>query len=105
MAYVSDERGRTVPYAPAPGQPMHDCVRRAEAVQAMQEYACQAETLEGAAPLVLAASGRTRVVWRDGALLPRADEVVVGDEVRPWAEVASRLTRVPAVDPPRWRAG
>jgi hypothetical protein len=83
---------------------MYDCVRRAEAVQAMQEYARQAETLEDAAPLFLTGSGRTRAVWRDGALLPRADEIVIGDDVRPWAEVASRLTPAPDVDPPRWRA-
>ncbi len=105
MAYVSDARGRTVPYDPPPGDPMHDCVRRARAVQAMQEYARQAETLENAAPLFLSGDGRTRAVLQAGTLLPRADEVVIGDDVRPWAEVEPRLVRDPAADPPRWRAG
>jgi hypothetical protein len=103
MAYVSDEHGRTVPYDPPPGHPVHDCVRRARAVQAMQEYARQAETLEKAAPLFLTGDGRTRAVWEAGTLLPRADEVVVGDEVQPWDEVAPRLTPAPEYDPPRWR--
>jgi hypothetical protein len=44
-------------------------------------------------------------VLRAGALLPRADEVVIGDDVRPWAEVEPQLVRDPAADPPRWRAG
>jgi hypothetical protein len=102
MAYVSDEKGRTVPYDPPPGHPVHDCVRRARAVQAMQEYARQAETLAHAAELTLTGDGRTRTVWATGALLPRADEVVVGDKAQPWDAVEPRLTRVPGVDPPRW---
>ncbi len=105
MAYVSDERGRTVPYDPPPGDPVYECVRRARAVQAMQEYARQAETLENAAPMFLTGDGRTRAVLRAGALLPCADEVVIGDDVRPWAEVEPQLVRDPAADPPRWRAG
>jgi hypothetical protein len=104
MAYVGDEHGRTVPYAAPKGHPLHDCVRRAEAVLAMQEYARQAETLPGAAPLTLAADDlRTRAVWSEGALLPRADDVVIGDEMRPWAAVQSRMTQVADLDPPRFR--
>jgi hypothetical protein len=104
MAYISDADGRTVPYDPPPGHPMHDCVRRARAVQAMQEYARQAETLENAGTLVLTGDGRTRTVLAAGALLPEADEVVDGDEVLAWADAEARLARVPELDPPRWRA-
>ena len=104
MAYVSDEHGHTVPYAATPGHPLYDCVRRAEAVLAMQEYARQAETLADAAPLTLAGDDlRTRTVWTPGVLLPRADDVVIGDDVRPWAEVAPDLERVAGLEPPRFR--
>jgi hypothetical protein len=103
MAYVSDEHGHTVPYAAPPGHPTRDCVRRAEAVLAMHEYARQAETLTGAAPLVLADRDiRTRAIWTEGALLPLADEVQIGDEVRPWADLAAELDAVPDLDPPRF---
>jgi len=104
MAYVSDESGRTVPYPAVPGHPLYDCVRRAGAVLAMQEYARQAESLPGAAPLVLADHDlRTRAIWSAGALLPRADDVVMGGRVRRWADVAADLEQVPALDPPRYR--
>jgi hypothetical protein len=103
MAYVSDEHGHTVPYAAPPGHPMRDCVKRAEAVLAMHEYARQAEMLTGAAPLVLAEHElRTRAIWSEGALLPLADEIQVGDEVRPWTELADDLIPVPDLDPPRF---
>jgi hypothetical protein len=103
MAYVSDEHGRTVPYTAPPGHPIRDCVRRAEAVLALHEYARQAETLTGAAPLVLAEHDiRTRAIWTEGALLPLADEVQIGDEVRPWADLAGELDPVPDLDPPRF---
>ena len=105
MAYVSDERGRTVPYAAPKGHPLHECVLRAEAVQAMHEYARQAETLKNAAPLELIDGARTRTVWHDGVLLPQAHEVRVGDEIQPWAEVEHLLTRVPDLEPPRWHTG
>jgi hypothetical protein len=103
MGYVSDERGHTVPYQAPPGHPMRGCVLRAEAVQAMHEYARQAETLKNAAPLELVDGGRTRTVWHEGVLLPQADEVRIGDEIQPWAEVEPRLTRVADLEPPRWR--
>ena len=110
MAYMSDERGRTVPYAAPEGHPMHGCVQRAEAVLAVTEYARQATTLSpDAADIRVVGSEpegwRTRAVWpRDEpALLPRADEVLVGDTVRPWAEVEPHLTPMPGLDPPRWR--
>lgn len=103
MGYVSDERGRTVPYRAPEGHPLHDCVVRAEAVQAMQEYARQAETLKNAAPLELVDGGSTRTVWHEGVLLPRAHEVRIGDELQPWADVEPSLTRVPNLEPPRWR--
>jgi hypothetical protein len=79
-------------------------VLRAEAVQAMHEYARQAETLKNAAPLELVDGGRTRTLWHEGVLLPQADEVRIGDEIQPWAEVEPRLTRVADLEPPRWRA-
>jgi hypothetical protein len=104
MAYVSDDRGRTVPYRAPEGHPLHECVLRAEAVQAMHEYARQAETLKNAAPLELIDGARTRTVWHEGVLLPEAHEVRIGDEIRPWAEVAPRLTRVADLEPPRWLA-
>jgi hypothetical protein len=106
MAYVSDVHGRTVPYAAPPGHPLHDCVRRAEAVLAVTEYARQAATLADAAELVLVDGGRTRAVWKrdEPALLPRADEVLTGDAILPWPEIEPLLTQVPGLHPPRWRA-
>ena len=104
MAYRADEHGRAVPYAAPPGHPMHECVLRAEQVQTMHEYARQAAVLDDAAALDLVDGGHTRTVWSRTALLPRADEVLVGDEVLPWSEVEPRLRRVPGVEPPRWRA-
>lgn len=103
MAYVSDDDGRTVPFDPQPGHPVHDCVRRARAVQAMQEYARQAATVPDAAALVLTGEGRTRTVLAAGTLLPRADEVVDGDSVLSWADVEARLVPVADLEPPRWR--
>jgi len=105
MAYVSDERGRTVPYQAPEGHPLHECVLRAEAVQAMQEYARQGETLKNAAPLELVDGARTRTVWHEGVLLPQAHEVRIGDEVQSWAEVLPRLTRVADLEPSRWWLG
>jgi hypothetical protein len=110
MAYVSDEHGRTVPYAAAEGHPMYACVRHAEGVLAVTEYARQAATLDRAAELRLVGSAtagwRTRAIWArdEPALLPRADEVQIGAELLPWSEIAPRLTRVPDLDPPRWQA-
>jgi hypothetical protein len=104
MAYVSDEHGHTVPYAAPPGHPLRDCVRRSEAVLAMQEYARQAESLPQAAALTLAGDDlRTRTAWTDGALLPRADEITLDGATVPWAEAAPGLTEVPGLDPPRYR--
>lgn len=110
MAYVSDEHGHTVPYAAPDGHPMHECVRRAEAVLAVTEYARQAATLDRAAELRVSGSAaegwRTRAVWArdEPVLLPRADEVQVGGAVRPWSEIEPHLTRAPDLDPPRWQA-
>jgi hypothetical protein len=112
MAYVSDEHGHTVPYAAPERHPMRGCVQRAEAVLAVTEYGRQAATLsvgEAAALRVVGSEPegwRTRALWpRDEpTLLPRADEVLVGETVRPWAEVEPHLTPVPDVDPPRWQA-
>jgi hypothetical protein len=107
MAYVSDARGRTVPYRAEPGHPLYHCVRRASAVLAVREYGRQARALPGAAELVLVGSERdgwrTRALWpKDGpVLLPRADEVLVGDAVRPWPVAGGDPE--PGLDPPRWR--
>jgi hypothetical protein len=109
MAYVSDERGRTVPYEAPDGHPMHACVRRAEAVLAATEYARQ-RSAEDMAVLEITGSEpegwRTRAIWpRDEpTLLPRADEILIGDRITPWADVEAQLTEVPGLDPPRWRA-
>ncbi|GGQ80334.1 hypothetical protein [Couchioplanes azureus] len=104
MAYVPDERGRTVPYSAQPGTPWWICVRRAEAVLASWGYARQAERLPLAAELLITPDGRTRALWpSDGpALLPRADEVQCGDTVRPWAEISGHLT-AQGLEPERWR--
>jgi hypothetical protein len=105
MAYVSDEHGRTVPYAAPPGHPLHDCVQRARAVLAVREYARQARLLAGAAELLLVGDGRTRAIWvRDEpTLLPTADEVLIGAKVTPWEEIRPHLKPAPGLDPPRWR--
>jgi hypothetical protein len=102
MAYVSDGDGRTVPYPTEPGQPLHDCVRRAETIQRVQEYERQAETLPGAASLTLVGGLRTRAVATPGALLPPADELDWDGTIRPWSEALPDLTPVPGLDPPRW---
>jgi hypothetical protein len=111
MAYVSDDQGRTVPYAAPPGHPMHDCVERAEAVLAVAEYTRQAQVLgEEAAPVQVTRSEhggwRTRAVWAKDvpALLPLADEVRMGDRTVPWADLAAVLSPVEDLDPPRWSA-
>ena len=104
MAYVSDELGHTVPYAAPPGHPLHDCVRRAEAVLAVQEYGRQARLLADAAELLLVDGFRTRAVWaRNGpTLLPAADEVLIADTVTPWPKVLPQLHPAADLDPPRW---
>jgi hypothetical protein len=104
MAYVSDADGHTVPYRAAPGSPYEICVRRAQAVLAAREYARQAEQIPLAAELLIADNGRTRALWpQDGpALLPKADEVQLGDTIRPWEEIAPHLTDE-GLTPPRWR--
>ena len=111
MAYVSDLRGRTVPYRASAG-PLRTCVQRAEALLAVHEYAHQARLLAGGPtpplPLLLVGSAedgwRTRAVWTrdEPALLPEAGEVLMGPAVTPWAAVVRHLTRVPGSDPPRW---
>jgi hypothetical protein len=52
------------------------------------------------------AGWRTRAIWprNEPVLLPRADEVLVGATITPWRQLEPHLTRVPGVDPPRWRA-
>jgi hypothetical protein len=105
MAYVSDEHGRTIPYVAPPGHPMRECVERARAVLAVREYGRQARLLERAAELRLVDNTQTRATWvRDEpALLPEADEVLIGATVTPWAEVKPHLTLIPGLDPPRWQ--
>ncbi|BCJ51591.1 hypothetical protein Asp14428_30660 [Actinoplanes sp. NBRC 14428] len=104
MAYVSGERGRTVPYSAEPGSPYWICVRRAEAVLASWGYARQAEHLPLAAELLITDDGRTRALWPENspALLPKADEVQYGDTVRPWEEISGGLT-AQGLTPERWR--
>lgn len=113
MAYVSGPEKRTIAYPAPAGHPLHHHVQRAQALLAVHEYAHQARLLADRfavpAPLVLTGSAeqgwRTRAVWdRDGeALLPEADEVLVGaSAVLPWATVVRHLTPLPVHDPPRW---
>jgi hypothetical protein len=106
MAYVSDDSGHTRPYAAPAGHPLHDCVRRAEAVLAVREYGRQAGLLPGAAELSLVDGVRTRAVWSrdEPVLLPLADEVLVGRDVRPWEQILPHVSRVPELEPPRWHA-
>jgi len=49
---------------------------------------------------------RTRAIWdRDeAALLPAADEVQVGEDVRPWSDVLPYLTVAAGHEPVRWAA-
>jgi hypothetical protein len=113
MAYVSDPRGRTMPYQAPDGHPLHRHVRRAAALLAATEYARQAaaETsdMELAELAVVGSESegwRTRAMWPrdDAALLPLADEVQAGDRVLPWEEVVRSLSPEEGFDPPRWRA-
>jgi hypothetical protein len=110
MAYVSDENGCTVPYTARAGHPLHRAVQRAERVLAVQEYARQAAHLPTAAELRLVGDDergwRTRACWErdEPVLLPTADEVLIGDTVCAWDEVAAGLTAAPDLDPLRWRA-
>ena len=105
MAYVSDADGRTVPYRAERGSKYDICVRRAEAVLAAREYARQAEQLPLAAELLITDDGRTRALWpADGpVLLPEADEVQLGETIKPWAAVHPHLTEAKGENPPRWR--
>jgi hypothetical protein len=118
MAYASDADGCTMPYVAPPGHPQHRAAERAERLLAIHEYARQAlhraeesgvaET--GMAELDLVGSDelgwRTRAIWErdEPVLLPSADEVQLGGEVRPWSEAGLRLTRVPGLSPARWSA-
>lgn len=118
MAYASDELGCTVPYVVPPGHPLQRAVQRAERLLAVHEYARQAAqhdpaAADAAAPMAelrLVGSDeqgwRTRGLWeRDSpTLLPTADEVQIGSDVRPWPAVRPHLTAVPGVSPPRWSA-
>ena len=111
MAYVSDPDGHTVPYSAPEGHPLHRYVQRAEALLAATEYARQAGALPGnAAELLVVGSEsdgwRTRAVWArdEPSLLPVADEVLVGDRLMRWDDLAPRLTAIPDLDPPRWQA-
>ena len=111
MAYVSDAHGHTVPYPAPDGHPLHRCIQRAQALLAATEYARQADTLPGNPVEVLlvgsAAEGwRTRARWHrdEPALLPSADEVLAGERLMTWAEIAPHLTAAPDLEPPRWHA-
>ena len=115
MAYASDDRGCTVPYEAPPGHPLHHAVRRAERILAVHEYTRQAAGTqpEGAgamAELRLLGSAdegwRTRAIWprNEPALLPTADEIQLGDRVRPWSNLAPHLTARPDLEPTRWSA-
>jgi hypothetical protein len=111
MAYVSDAHGRTVPYSAPEGHPLRACVQRAKAVLAATEYARQAGSLPGN-PVELLVVGSatdgwlTRAVWArdEPALLPSAHEVLAGDRLLSWTEIAPNLLPVPDLDPPRWQA-
>jgi hypothetical protein len=132
MAYVSDEQGCTVPYEAPPGHPLHRAVQRAERVLAVHEYTRQAAHLADQPEALTATTGsaitgpaitgpamaelrlvgsdergwRTQAVWESDspALLPPADEVLVGEAVRPWDEIAPHLTAAPDLTPIRWTA-
>ncbi|HWS39181.1 MAG TPA: hypothetical protein VN408_41365 [Actinoplanes sp.] len=97
VAYTSDENGCTVPYPADPAHRLYRTVKRAQSLLAIREYAGQG------VPLTLVDGWRTRAVWPgDGPVrLPEADEVLIGDEVVPWADLLPRLT-VTDHDPPLW---
>lgn len=115
VPYVSDIKGRTVPYDAPPGHPLHHPVRRAERVLAVQEYAQQDSILAGnhggvpLAELTLTArpdgSTFTATTWpgAGAALLPHADLVVFssldGEFFHvPWAEVVEHAPPRPVTE-------
>jgi hypothetical protein len=105
MAYASDPRGRTIPYAALPGHPLHRCVQRAEALLAATEYARQNTGAELHVVGDATTGWRTRAIWprNEPTLLPKADEIQAGDRLIPWDAVATTEI-VPHLDPPRWQA-
>jgi len=110
MAYVADPDGRPVPFAVASDDPLHLVVRRAECILAVQEYARQAAHLtEPAAEIHLVGDDttgwHTRAVWDERSLLPTADEVLIGERLVPWSDLAARLIPVAELNPIRWTLG
>jgi len=115
VAYVSDSRGRTVPYDAPPGHPLHGPARRASRILAATEYNVQAGRVADALPchLVTRPDGSTFTVtpWERGspALLPVVDFVafVASGEAPlfvPWADVAPHLAVADEVTPTRFTA-
>ncbi|GAA0475093.1 hypothetical protein Ade02nite_41110 [Paractinoplanes deccanensis] len=113
MAYAGDAHGCTVPYDAPPGHPLHHAAARAERILAIQQYTLQKEQTPAGSEmadieLVGDETGgwRTRAIWprNEPTLLPRADEVQVGEDVRPWSALAAHLTVAPHTDPARWTA-
>jgi hypothetical protein len=103
MAYVSDEHGRTVPVRRS-GRPSDARMRRARGGGAGGDRVRPAG--DHGRPGRGGATRRSAPSRRDGgrgrcgphdepALLPRADEVLIGEAVRLWAEVEQHLTPVP----------
>ncbi|MBU2669733.1 hypothetical protein KOI35_40115 [Actinoplanes bogorensis] len=108
MAYVSDDQGCTVHLTAGPGNPLHHAVQRAERILAVQEYTRQAAHLtEPTAGIELVGDDdtgwRTRAVWDEKSLLPRADEVQIGDRTLPWPELAPSLIPAEGPDPVRYK--
>jgi hypothetical protein len=126
VGYVTDERGRVVPYRPPVGDPDHIAARLAETVLAATEYGSQQRWLnqqyeEGgidvfvASLLAMAKPGEpaiTVATWSDGVdtLLPEAQYIAfvrdggTGPRV-PWSVVAERvdLRPEPLLAPARYR--
>ncbi len=112
MAYTADDRGRTVPYAVPGDHPLRCRIERAAALLAATEYNRQAEREEPAgerrwSPIEVVGSDsegwRTRTVWSgdEAALLPLADEILMGDRVLAWAEVG--VVQEDGFEPARYR--
>ncbi|SNY35452.1 hypothetical protein [Paractinoplanes atraurantiacus] len=112
MAYVSDAHGCTIPYQAPRDHPLHHTAGRAERILAIQQYALQREQTPDKPLAGIELTGdehagwRTKAVWNrdEPTLLPKADDVQVGDRTVAWKDLARHLSKAPGLDPQRWAA-
>ena len=121
--YTVDDDGQVVPFHTPPGHPLEHDVELAHVKLALTEYGGQAEWLQRKLGEDVFVAKFSAIQADDGAvwsycvwtrdvpsLLPRTTHVMlldpnVDEKARrvPWADVASRLTEEPDLDPPRYR--